>query len=102
VLAAAELADSPTERMRGLLGRDAYEGAMLFPRTRSVHTAFMQFPIDVALLNADLEVLAVRRLDQWRICLPTRGGRTVLESQAGSFERWTLAVGDRLEFRPAE
>jgi uncharacterized protein len=99
VLAAAELAEHPRERMRGLLGRSAYDGAMLFPRTRSVHTAFMQFPIDVALLDKEQRVLAVRRMVQWRVVLPRPGGRSVLEAQAGSFERWALVVGDRLEFR---
>jgi uncharacterized membrane protein (UPF0127 family) len=102
VLSAAEVADHPREKMQGLLGRSGYEGAMLFPRTRSVHTAFMQFPLDVALLDHEMQVLVVRRLVQWRVIWPRAGGRSVLEAQAGAFERWALAVGDRLEFREGQ
>jgi uncharacterized membrane protein (UPF0127 family) len=99
VLAAADVADRPAERMRGLLGRPAYNGAMLLPRTRAVHTAFMRFPIDVAYVSSDLTVLATTTMGRWRVGLPRRGCHGVLEASAGSFDRWGLHVGDRLEIR---
>lgn len=99
VIAAAEIADHPRERGKGLLGQHGYDGALILPRTRSVHSMFMKFALDVAQLDADMKVVAVRRLDRWRVCLPAKGARAVLEAQAGSFERWSLVVGDCLEFR---
>jgi hypothetical protein len=102
VLAALEVADRPTERLRGLLGRTGYEGAMLLPHTRSVHTFFMKFPLDVAVLDGERRVLAVKRMPHGRLCLPRRHGRSVLEAEAGSFERWGLAVGHQLELREAQ
>ncbi len=99
VVTAAEIADRPAERMKGLLGRDGYDGALILHRTRSVHTAFMQFPLDVAVLDEEMRVVAVQRLERWRLCMPKKGGRSVLEAQAGAFERWALTVGDHLEFR---
>jgi uncharacterized membrane protein (UPF0127 family) len=42
VLATVEVADSFARRSKGLLGRDGYEGAMVLPRTRSVHTFGMR------------------------------------------------------------
>jgi uncharacterized protein len=99
VLCAAEIAESVTEKGKGLLGKRAYDGAMHFPRVRSVHTFMMRMPIDVAQLNADLTVVRTLRLDPWRMCLPRRKVRSVLEAEAGSFERWGLAVGDTLEIR---
>jgi len=101
VLAAAERADHLAERTRGLLGRSGYDGAMILARTRSVHTARMRFPLDVAFLDAELVVVGTCRLVPWRLALPRRRGRHVLEAQAGSFERWGLAVGDHLEFKGA-
>ncbi len=101
VLVAAEWADHLGDRTRGLLGRSGYDGALILPRTRSVHTARMRFPIDVAFLDAHLEVVGTCRLVPWRLALPRRRGRHVLEAEAGSFERWALAVGDGLEFRGA-
>lgn len=99
VLAAAELADRHLDRLRGLLGHRAYDGAMVFPRTRSIHTAFMRFPLDVAQLDRAGRVLSVQRVERWRIVAPRRGARSVVEAAAGSFERWGLAVGDLVEFR---
>ena len=101
VLVAAEWADHLAERTRGLLGRSDYDGGLILPRTRSVHTAGMRFPLDVAFLDSHLEVVGTCRLVPWRLALPRRRGRHVLETAAGSFERWGLAVGDRLEFREA-
>ncbi|MHB8220092.1 MAG: DUF192 domain-containing protein [Acidimicrobiales bacterium] len=99
VLAAAEVADTLADRTRGLMGRSGYEGAMLLVHTRSIHTFGVGFSLDVGFLDADLVVLDTVRLERRRIALPRRGGRSVLEAAAGSFERWGLRVGDHLEVR---
>ncbi|HMD45916.1 MAG TPA: DUF192 domain-containing protein [Acidimicrobiales bacterium] len=99
VVAAAEWAEEFSDRARGMLGRRSYEGAMILPGTRSVHTLFVQFPLDVAFLDRDLVVLDTCRVVPHRITMPRRGGRTVLEAASGSFEQWVLRVGDHLEFR---
>ena len=99
VLASVEVASSLAARSRGLLGKKSYEGAMLLRRTRSVHTIGMRFAIDIAFLSDDLTVVATRTLRRQRIALPHRGGRCVLEAQAGAFARWQLVAGDRLEIK---
>ncbi len=99
VLAAAEVVDGFAGRSKGLLGRKGYEGAMVLPRTRAVHTFGMRFPLDVAVCDKDLVVIAVIRLRPWRMSVPRRGGRLVIEAEAGAFERWGLRVGDQLELR---
>jgi len=99
VLAAAEVADTLADRTRGLIGRSGYEGAMLLLHTRSIHTFGVRFPLDVGFLDADLVVLDTVRVGRWRVALPRRRGRSVLEASAGSFERWGLQTGDHLEVR---
>jgi uncharacterized membrane protein (UPF0127 family) len=99
VLATAEVAEGFAQRSKGLLGRTTYEGAMIFPRTRSVHTMGMKFPIDVAFCDKDLVVVGVTTLAPWRMSIPRRGGRSVIEARAGAFERWGLRPGDKLELR---
>jgi uncharacterized protein len=99
VLASAEVSEGLWDRSRGLLGRPSYDGAMLLPHTRSVHSVGMRFPMDVAFLDQELVVLGTTRLAPWRLALPRRRGRSVLEATAGSFERWGLRAGDRLEIR---
>ncbi len=99
VLAAVEVAEGLGARTKGLLGRTGYEGAMVLPHTRSVHTFGMRFAIDVAFCDRELVVLDVARLPPMRLALPRRRGRIVVEAQAGAFERWGLRTGDRLELR---
>ncbi len=99
VLASCEVAESVLERTRGLLGHKQYDGALLLMRTRSVHTAGMRFPVDVAFLDKDLHVVATTTLRTWSLALPRRGAAHVLEAQAGAFERWRLARGDQVEIR---
>ena len=99
VLAAAEVATGPGLRAKGLLGRRSYEGALVLPRTRAVHTVGMRFPVDVAFCDRELVVVGVTTMRPGRIGVPRRRGRTVIEAEAGAFARWGLQVGDRLELR---
>lgn len=99
VLAAAEVMETWPGRARGLLGRDGYDGAMVLPGIRSVHTFGMRFPIDVAFCDDDLVVLDSVRVVPLRMTLPRRRCRMVIEAEAGAFERWGLRPGDRLELR---
>lgn len=99
VLATIEVASSFRARLVGLLGRDGVDGALLLPHARSVHTVGMRFPIDVAYLDRELRVVDVACMPQWRVGAPRLRARSVLEAEAGSFERWRLQVGDQLEVK---
>jgi uncharacterized membrane protein (UPF0127 family) len=103
VLATAEVADGFWGRSKGLIGRADYDGVLVLTHTRSVHSFGMRFPLDVALClgdeNSDLVVRRIIRLPQWRITIPRVGCRTVVEAEAGAFERWGLQVGDVLKLR---
>ncbi len=99
VLCSLVVAADRRTRRRGLLDCDAVTGAMWFPSTRSVHTFGMRQPIDVAFCDLDGVVLRLRRVGPYRVTLPRRGVRQIVEAEAGAFERWTVAVGDRLEIR---
>ena len=81
------VADTATSRMKGLLLRPA----------GSFHTAFMQFPIDVVFLDAEMKVLRVEaNLRPWRLAAQ-RGAKAVVELPAGTAESRGLAVGLTLE-----
>ena len=94
-----EVADTFADRSRGLLGRQGFDGALLLPRTRSVHTLAMRFPLDIAFLDAELVVLDLCLVRPWRVVRPRWRGRQILEAEAGAFERWKLQRGDKLELR---
>jgi uncharacterized protein len=97
VLASLEVADTFRSRLKGLLGRDELDGALLLRPARAVHTLGMRFTIDVAYCDRDLVVLRIHTLSPQRLGRPVRRACCVVEAEAGAFERWGLAVGDRLE-----
>ena len=94
------IADTATRRLKGLLGRKelrAGEGLLIRPAA-AIHTAFMQFPIDVVFLDRDLRVVGVEpELRPWRTAA-RRGARAVLELAAGECSRAGLRFGDSLRF----
>ncbi len=98
VVCALEMTDSPAER-GALRGRSGCEGAVHVEGTRSVHTAGMKFPIDVAFLSADLRVVSLARLKPWRLATGGRQVHSAVEAEAGALERWGVRVGDQLEVR---
>jgi uncharacterized membrane protein (UPF0127 family) len=102
VLASLEVASSPRARVRGLLGRDGVEGALLLTPARSVHTIRMRFPIDVAFCDSDLVVVRVVTMRPNRVGLPVLRARSAIEAEAGSFERWGIVEGAHLEVRGGE
>jgi uncharacterized membrane protein (UPF0127 family) len=88
-----EIATSYRARTKGLLGRDAVDGAMLLSPANSVHTFRMRIPIDVAYLDRGLTVLAVRTMRPWRLGLPRLRARHVLEAEAGAMAGWGVRAG---------
>ena len=99
VLAAAEVADTARGRRRGLLGRDAFAGALVLRPCRNVHTARMRFPIDVAFCDTEGLLLRTVTLAPWRVSPIVRRAAFVIEAEAGAFDRWQLRAGDRVELR---
>ncbi|MEV5511500.1 DUF192 domain-containing protein [Streptomyces flaveolus] len=92
-----EIAASYRARTRGLLGRDAIDGALLLSPANSVHTFRMRFPIDVAYLDRRLTVIAVRTMPPGRLGLPRLRARHVLEAEAGAMAGWGVRAGVRVE-----
>ncbi|MEV5977973.1 DUF192 domain-containing protein [Streptomyces sp. NPDC052114] len=96
-----EIADSARARRRGLLGRTGVTGALLLSPASSVHTMGMRFAIDVAYLDRESRVLAVRTMRPGRIGLPRPRARQVIEAEAGAMARWGVHRGSRIVVRGA-
>jgi hypothetical protein len=100
VLASAEITNSWSDRLRGFLGRQPTDSALVLRGVRAVHTMGMRFRIDVAYCSKDLRVVdVVEGMRTWRLGRPRLSARCVIEAEAGSFERWGLVVGDQLEIK---
>lgn len=94
-----EIAGSYRARTKGLLGRDSVDGAILLSPANSVHTFRMRIPIDVAYLDGELRVVAVRTMRPGRLGRPRLRSRHVLEAEAGAMEGWGVRVGVGVEVR---
>jgi uncharacterized membrane protein (UPF0127 family) len=95
--AALLLADTPVARLRGMLGRRTLPAALLLRPGNSVHGVGMLVRLDVALLDEDDRVVHVLVLRPFGLTRPRRRVRSVLEAPHGSFARWGLSTGSRIE-----
>jgi hypothetical protein len=101
------VAESFAVRLRGMLGRcpvaaNGLPLVMAFPRCSSVHTCFMAYPIDIAFIDRDGNILACyENVRPWRMCShrtrapfnhcfdpcsPTRAGLRIGDSGLSSYE----------------
>ncbi len=94
-VASLEIADGFWSRLKGLMGRSSFAGALLIRSrvpVRSVHTFGMKIPIDVAFCTGDLRVVEVvtMRPNRGPIGAGDATVTQVLEAEAGSFARWGI------------
>jgi uncharacterized protein len=95
-----EVADTAASRSKGLLGRKSLEPgtALWIVPCESVHTFFMQFPLDLVYLDRQRRVVKIRRnIPPWRISICLRA-HSVLEFPAGAVLEDLAGPGDELLF----
>jgi len=86
----------------GLLGQQelAAGAGLWLPGIDSVHTVFMQFPIDLVFLDKNLEVLQVNRSVRPGVLnVGRRGAHHTLELGSGTLEHNSLQLGERCFLR---
>jgi uncharacterized membrane protein (UPF0127 family) len=97
-----EVADTSPKRNKGLLGRKGLapgEGLWIIP-CESIHTFFMQFPIDLVYLDRENRIKKLKNaVPPWRLsaCF---FAHSVLELPAGAIRNSQTHPGDSLDFSP--
>lgn len=98
IAASISMADTPSKRRHGLLGRPSLlpsQGMWIVP-CESVHTVAMRFPIDVVYLDKKRRVVKiVEAMAPYRVSLCLRA-RSVIELAAGTARRSGTQVGHQL------
>lgn len=93
---------APWTRALGLIGKSQIDKtrAYLFDHCRSVHTCFMNIPIDVIACDRDMRVLHVETMRPWRLSSTRiRGTRTIIEASAGSTAELGIKFGSILSIK---
>ncbi len=95
------------QRLIGLMGRkglERNEGLLLTSASGGIHTCFMRFPIDVAYMNREGFVVAVRQnMQPWRVWIVNREDAVMaLELPAGRLVETGTEIGDLLKFQPCQ
>jgi hypothetical protein len=107
IVVRVEIADSASERRRGLMGRKtlALRAGMLFVYPGDVRGGYWMkdtlIPLDIAFIGGRGRILRIFtmtpcRKDPCRIYDPGVRYRSALEVNAGAFRRWGVRVGDRV------
>jgi len=103
ISSSVEVAATRRTRRRGLLGRksmDASEALIIAP-CFAIHTAFMQFAIDVIFVDTRGRVVKiVRELPPWRMAIAPRA-HAVIELAIVAPRCRDLKVGDAVDLAPA-
>ena len=95
-----KVAKTFNDRVLGLMFKKNMdlEESLLIQPCNSIHTCFMNFPIDVIFLSKNNEVVhLIRKMKPWRFSLVYFRSKKVLELRAGTIGD-DLYKGDQLEF----
>ncbi len=101
VAAHVEVANSIKEKTIGLMfSQDLGEkDALLIESCNSIHTFFMNYPIDVVFLSNENKIVKIfRNLKPWRMTLMYFKASSVLEFMGGTLDH-SIEVGDKLELK---
>ena len=99
VLSSLNIADTAAARRRGLIGQTEIETPLLIDSCKWIHTFGVKRPLDVAYLDAMMQVIKTQQIKPLRVAMPVFGASHVLEASAGTFENWGLVIGHTLEAR---
>jgi uncharacterized membrane protein (UPF0127 family) len=102
---AIEVAATAVQRVKGLLGRECLEDGqgLLFQHCSSLHTFFMQFPIDILFIDKSGKVLkAASGVRPFKLVAAPFKAHYALELPAGAITRAATKVGDHIAFLEEE
>jgi len=87
-------------RLKGLMFRKKplIQECLWITPCNSIHMCFMNFPIDVAFLNKNKQIVKlINNLQPWRFVAPVTDAYSVLELPAGVIEEFKLEIGQILD-----
>ncbi|WP_280770409.1 DUF192 domain-containing protein [Salipaludibacillus daqingensis] len=99
-LGTVKKADTFATRLKGLMFRrkPIENEALWIKPCNSIHTCFMNFPIDVLFLDKNERIVhMIENLKPWRFVPPVAHSKSVLELPKGTIQQEGLQKGEKLE-----
>lgn len=97
-----ERADTFWLRLKGLMGRKNFPpgSGLLISPCNSIHTFFMNFPIDVIFLDSEKKVIFLREeVTPSKLVFPVKEAVQVVELPAGTISMTNTEIGDSVEIK---
>lgn len=90
------VADTFTKRfVKYMFREEPHHEAIIIKNCSSIHTFFMNFPIDVLFIDENMEIIKkVEHLAPRKIIMPVRHSKMVIQGKAGVFKNFE--VGSRI------
>ncbi len=101
LIAKGQLACSPFERMKGLIGKKEIEEnyILLFKNASSIHTFFMSFPIDIIFTDKNFKIIAIfKNVGSGKIINCFKSKYTI-EAKANFSDTMKINKGDKLTIK---
>ena len=74
--------------------QESFCGGLFIPKCSSIHTFFMHFCIDVIFLDKTSKVIKiVKNIKPWRVILPVRLAKAVIELKADFADKYGIKEG---------
>jgi len=68
-------------------------------KSRSIHSFFMRFTIDLIFIDSDMAVVGLHTLVPWRLHDPKTDCKWVLEVNVGTIKENNIKIGEKLAFK---
>jgi uncharacterized membrane protein (UPF0127 family) len=105
IIATLKFGNSYFSKLKGLMFKKKLDYVFVLTLTKSkyrflssIHTLFMRFTIDIVFLDKSKAVFEIAQLSPWKLYIPKKPARYVLEMKEGSIETNQIAIGDKLDF----
>jgi len=95
-----QVAQTFYRRTKGLLGRKSMQEkeALIIKNCKSIHTFFMQFPIDVLFVSKDNKIVTIKKsVPSFRLTPVYLKADFVIELPAKSIEKTQTQLGDSIK-----
>lgn len=90
------------KRLLGLMGKNNYNGLIFkqkYPNTLvgSIHTCFMNAPLDIIYINKDMVIQEIITLKSWKLYIPKKGNiKYIIELPEKSIKKYNINIYDKI------